>query len=117
MVFEKLLLFGQTEDLVVQTNNPLVCSFLFKLLQQNDLMVVSVCLLALDNILEKLPLMINELLREGVIDRIQVYGEEKGLGSLGVKTIQKKNSALFIFLLFFYFLSQENISIYIFCFR
>lgn len=106
MVFEKLLLFGQTEDLVLQTNSQLVCSFLFKLLQQNDLMIISICLLSLENILEKLPLMINELLREGVIDRIQVYGEEKGLGSLGVKTIQKKNSALFI--LFFYFTIKEK---------
>lgn len=89
IIFEKIVIFSNTSDLVKYSNFSLLSQFLYRLLQSFDLMIVVLSLLIIEAFLSRVPTIINEFWREGVIEQIKLLKTEKEINKLALVSLSR----------------------------
>lgn len=92
IILEKIIIFSNNSDLSKFSNFSTLSQFVYRLLQSLDIMILVLGLLILDAFLNKVPIIINDFFREGVLEQIKQLKNEKELNKLSVASLTRNQN-------------------------
>lgn len=89
IILEKIIIFANTQDLIKCSNFSLIAQFIYRLLHTFDLMIITLSLLIIDAMINKMPSILNDFVREGVMERLNFLKNEKEIAKLSLIPLSK----------------------------